>query len=128
MDWYVLALRKYAQFGGRSRRREYWMYSLVNGMVWLLLYGGGILTSDRGSVSAFLLLLSITYALGTAIPSLACGVRRLHDTGRTGWWMLMGFVPILGLVLLGLLAIDSEPGGNEYGPNPKLGAPDVLIG
>ena len=85
MDWYLLALSKYAQFSGRSRRKEYWMYSLISGMIWLVLYGGGVVMLPHRGLAMLLLVLSGIYALGMLVPNLSCGVRRLHDTGRSGW-------------------------------------------
>lgn len=128
MDWYLLALNKYAQFSGRSRRKEYWMYSLISGMIWLVLYGGGVVMLPHRGLAMLLLVLSGIYALGMLVPNLSSGVRRLHDTGRSGWWMVLGFVPLVGLVLLVLLALDSDPGPNQYGPNPKFAIPPVLVG
>jgi uncharacterized membrane protein YhaH (DUF805 family) len=67
-------------------------------------------------------LLQGIYSLAVLIPSLAVTVRRLHDTGRTGWWILIGLIPVIGgIVLLIFMVLDSEPGANQYGPNPKVG-------
>ena len=128
MDWYLLALKRYAQFSGRSRRKEYWMYSLINGMIGLVLYGGGIVLMAHRGLAALLLILAVVYELGTVVPGLACGVRRLHDTGRSGWWILLGFVPVLGLALVVFLVLDSEPGPNQYGGNPKFAVPGPFPG
>ncbi len=64
--------------------------------------------------------LSPLYSLALLIPSIAVAIRRLHDVGKSGWWLLLGFVPLVGLVLLYFMVQDSQPGGNEYGPNPKV--------
>lgn len=107
---------RYAQFFGRARRSEYWYFALFN---WLAVVA-------VSAISHFLL--STWLATGVTslisvllfIPSLAVLVRRLHDTGRSGWWLLMVFIPILGLiVLLYFLVSDSDEGMNDYGPNPK---------
>lgn len=112
MHWYQEALRKYADFSTRSRRMEYWMFLLVNFVISLILSVIGNMIGMRW--------LSAVYAIFLFVPSLAVSVRRLHDTGRSGWWLLLCFVPILGwLALLIFYFLDSQPGDNEYGPNPK---------
>jgi uncharacterized membrane protein YhaH (DUF805 family) len=79
-------------------------------------------------VGGTLIGLYVLYALATFIPSLACAVRRLHDTNKSGWWILISLVPILGGIwVIVLLAIDSDPGVNQYGPNPKL-LPSAVTG
>lgn len=121
MDWYLLAWRKFAQFNGRSRRKEYWMFSLINSVVSVLLLGGSLLLADSHRIGALLLMfLGGLYTLAQVVPSLSCGIRRLHDTGKSAWWLLLSLVPLGGIVLLVLLAIDSDPGPNQYGPNPKV--------
>jgi len=119
MNWYLMVWKKYAQFSGRSRRNEYWMFTLFNLLIYVLLYGAAIALMESGIGKALLGLCAI-YGLAILIPSLAVGVRRLHDTGRSGWWLLICFVPIVGgLILLVFFVLDSEPGTNQYGPNPK---------
>ena len=116
MDWYLAVLRKYAEFGGRARRKEFWMFVLFNLIVSI---GLGIV----GAIIHLLAFLSPLYALAVLLPGIAVGVRRLHDTGRTGWWLLIGFVPVVGIIVLLVFAIqDSQPGSNEYGANPKEAA------
>ena len=112
MDWFLLALKNYATFTGRSRRKEYWMFVLfyVLILLGLSLVDGLLGTGFFGAI----------FVLGMVIPSIAAAVRRLHDTGRSGWWMLIGFIPLVGLVLIYFLVLDSDPGDNAYGPNPKL--------
>jgi uncharacterized membrane protein YhaH (DUF805 family) len=119
MEWYVAVLNKYAQFSGRSRRKEYWFFVLFN-----IIISIGLTIVDRilGLGGSSWGLLSGLYTLFVLIPSIAVGVRRLHDTGRSGWWLLIAFIPILGAIaLLVFMASDSEPGTNQYGPNPKMG-------
>lgn len=73
-------------------------------------------------------ILSTIYSLAVLIPAIAVGVRRLHDTGRSGWWMLIALVPFIGsIVLIVFFVLDSDPGTNQYGPNPKLLAPPVPL-
>ncbi len=119
MNWYIEVLAKYAVFTGRARRKEYWMFFFIS-LVVILALGfleglAGIAPESEAS------LLSGLYALVVLIPSVAVQVRRLHDTGRTGWWLLIGFVPLVGvLVLFALMVQEGEVGDNVYGANPKL--------
>ena len=117
MDWYMAVLKKYADFSGRARRREYWTFALIN---FLISMGLGAV----GMFSNIVAVLSWLYVVGVLIPGLAVAWRRLHDTGRSGWWILIAFIPLIGaIVLLVFLFQDSAPGDNQYGPNPKLQAP-----
>ena len=119
MHWYLDVLKKYAEFNDRARRQEYWFFTLFNVIVSIVL---ALMDGAMGSLSASagVGLLSGIYALAVFIPSLAVLVRRLHDTGRTGWWVLLCFIPLIGvIVILVFLVLDSDPGANEYGPNPK---------
>ena len=118
MEWYLMALKKYSEFSGRSRRKEYWMFTLFNCLIYLVLFILGLVLRDSALGSVFMGLYFI-YALALLIPSLAVCVRRLHDTGRSGWWLLIVIVPIVSIVLLVFMCLDSDPGPNEYGPNPK---------
>ena len=119
MNWYLQALKQYAVFKGRARRKEYWFFALFNLIVSIVLtvvdYMTGSLDPELGVG-----LLSGIYSLAILIPSLAVTVRRLHDTDRTGWWVLIAFIPFIGaIVLLVFMLLDSKPGDNRYGPNPK---------
>jgi uncharacterized membrane protein YhaH (DUF805 family) len=119
MDWYLGVLRQYAVFKGRARRKEYWFFILFNLIASLVLtvvdYMTGSLDPELGMG-----LLSGLYSLAVLIPSLAVTVRRLHDTDHTGWWLLIGLIPLLGaIVLLIFMLQDSKPGDNQYGANPK---------
>ncbi len=118
MNWYVEVLKKYAVFDGRARRREYWLFFLFNLIIaCILVIIEGIFGIGSGEGPGVLMSL---FPLAIAIPSLAVGVRRLHDTGRSGLWMLVVFVPIIGaIVFLVFIVEDSETGENKYGPNPK---------
>ncbi|EKO3798637.1 DUF805 domain-containing protein [Vibrio harveyi] len=118
-DWYYRVILNYSNFGGRARRQEYWYFTLVNVLVNLVM---GIIDRVIGSVMQMdnFGFFGVIYALFIMIPSIAVTVRRLHDSGRTGWWALIAFVPIIGvLVLLYFLIQDSEEGSNQYGANPK---------
>ena len=119
MNWYLEVLKKYAVFDGRARRMEYWMFILFNIIITAVL---ALIDSLIGTIirqGGFGLLQGL-YDLAVLIPSIAVTVRRLHDTGRTGWWILIGLIPVIGgIVLLIFMLLDSEPGENQYGPNPK---------
>lgn len=119
MNYFIEAFRKYATFTGRSRRSEYWYFVLFNLMISIGLFMVGAVFEAASSGSRAGMFPFDAYALGSFVPSLAVGVRRLHDIGKSGWFTLLGFVPIANIVLLVWLAQDGQPGANEYGPNPK---------
>jgi uncharacterized membrane protein YhaH (DUF805 family) len=126
MNWYLTVLKKYAVFGGRARRREYWFFVLFSVIISIVL---GIIDGLTGSFNPTvgLGLLSGIYSLAILIPSLAVGVRRLHDTGKRGWWLLLALIPLVGaIVLLVFMCQDSNPGQNQYGPNPKLDTANAI--
>ena len=119
MNWYITALKKYAQFSGRSRRKEFWFFVLFNLIVSLVLGFIDSMISGGGDPASPGILTTI-YSLAILIPSIAVAVRRLHDTSRSGWWLLIAFIPVIGFfVLIFFYLQDSKPGQNEYGPNPK---------
>ena len=108
-------LSRYVDFSGRSRRSEYWWFCLANLIISSVLNGLG------QNIKLFSILAGL-YALAVLLPSLAVGIRRLHDTGKSGWWLLIACVPIVGSILLIVwMCKDSDPGENQYGPNPKEG-------
>jgi uncharacterized membrane protein YhaH (DUF805 family) len=118
-DWYYKVILNYTNFNGRARRQEYWYFTLVNVLVNLVM---GIIDRVIGSVMQMdnFGFFGVIYALFIMIPSIAVTVRRLHDSGRVGWWALIAFVPVIGiLVLLYFLIQDSEEGSNQYGVSPK---------
>lgn len=118
MNYYKVALSKYAVFSGRSRRSEYWYFVLCNVIISFALSLVDGMLGFGGEESAGIF--GGLYALAMIIPSIAVGVRRLHDIGKSGWWMFILLVPILGVLVLFFLMIrDSQPGDNQYGPNPK---------
>lgn len=119
MSWYIEAFKKYAVFSGRSRRKEYWYFVLFNVIVAVVLALIDVLLGTFSSSSGIGLLSGI-YSLATIIPSLALTVRRLHDIDRTGWWVLISLVPLIGTIVLLVFAVtNSTPGENRFGPNPK---------
>lgn len=112
MDWYIAVLKKYVEFTGRARRKEYWMFALISLVVSVAL---GVVGRILGTSA-----LSYLYSLAILLPGIAVTIRRLHDTGRSGWMSLIGIIPVLGwIVLLVFMAQDSTPGTNQYGLNPK---------
>ncbi|TRW50380.1 DUF805 domain-containing protein [Aliidiomarina halalkaliphila] len=118
MNWYLEVFRKYTVFTGRSRRAEYWWFILINMIIAFIL---GFIDGFSGTFNEQfgLGLLSGIYMLVILIPSIAVAIRRLHDTGRSGWWMLILFVPLIGgLVFLVFMLLPSEAGENKWGPNP----------
>lgn len=111
MHWYLDALRKYAVFSGRASRMEYWMFLLLHVCVYAVLVSVAVALENGAPV--------FLYYLGTLLPTLAVGVRRLHDSGRSGAWMLISLLPFGAIVLLALFAVESTPGANTYGPEPE---------
>ncbi|MDR0217719.1 MAG: DUF805 domain-containing protein [Enterobacteriaceae bacterium] len=114
MNWYLQVLKNYANFSGRARRKEYWMFYLFNIIVTIAIAVlGSIIDQSIGIVLACL------YLLFAFIPGLAVTVRRLHDIDRSGWWFLLAFVPVGGFVLFIFSVLDGTEGSNSYGENPK---------
>ena len=113
MKWYLKALSQYADFNGRARRSEYWMFTVFNMIfAFVALFVDSMIGTAR-------VLYSI-YVIAMFIPGLAVSVRRLHDVGKSGWMSLIALIPLIGpLWLLVLFFTDSNPGENKYGPNPK---------
>lgn len=112
MEWYLKALTNYVGFSGRSRRKEYWTFFLFN---FIIAVGLGVVDVVTG-----IGVLGGIYALGVFLPGLAVSVRRLHDIGKSGFWLFISLIPLIGwLILLWFSLTDSAPGENEYGANPK---------
>jgi uncharacterized membrane protein YhaH (DUF805 family) len=108
---------KYVVFSGRARRSEFWWYALFAAIVYIV---AAIIDAAIGSP-----VVGYIVALALLLPSLAVTVRRLHDTGRSGWWILIGIIPLIGAIVLLVFEVqDSQPGTNNYGPSPKQGAAD----
>jgi len=119
MEWYFKVLNQFADFSGRARRKEYWMFALFN-----VLFTVAALILDKfmdtGFNGSYIGWIYILYSLAIFIPSLAVTVRRLHDVGKSGWMYLIILIPIIGAIwLLVLMATDGQPGTNSWGPNPK---------
>jgi len=114
VEWYLKVLKNYAVFNGRARRTEYWMFFLFNAIITIIL-------SILQSIADINNILTGIYGLLTILPSLAVGARRLHDSGRSGWWLLIGLIPFIGtIILIIFFCLDSEEGDNRFGANPKL--------
>jgi uncharacterized membrane protein YhaH (DUF805 family) len=119
MKWYIGALKKYGVFSGRARRTEYWMFLLFNiiFLIAAMLLDNLLKTTFKDLPYGLFYLL---YALAVIIPAIALVVRRLHDVGKSGWWYFIALIPLVGGIwLLVLMLTDSQPGINQYGPNPK---------
>ncbi|MDG6779010.1 DUF805 domain-containing protein [Thiomicrorhabdus sp. zzn3] len=119
MNEFLNAIKQYADFSGRATRKQYWLFLLF----YLIFYF--VLTVIDMSFNVYdevygIGLLTTIYSLGLFIPSLAVLARRLHDIGRTGWWMLIGLIPLIGPIVLIIFAVlDSQPGENQYGMSSK---------
>ena len=120
MNYYIDCLtKKYCCFSGRARRKEYWMFVRFNFIAALVIgFVGGFL-AGLTNVTAFAFLGTI-YNIAVIVPSMGLLFRRLHDIGKSGWWWLIGLVPFVGwIVIIVFCCLDSQPGDNQYGPNPK---------
>jgi len=120
MNWYLKVLKEhYADFNGRARRKEFWMFVLFNYIaiiILMVIFGaiGGALDTPG------LMFISYFYLLAVIVPSFGVTVRRLHDAGKSGWYYFVSFIPLVGSIwLLVLLCTDSEDGANKWGENPK---------
>lgn len=120
MNWYLKVLKQYFDFSGRARRKEYWMFTLFSVIVAFVL---GIVDGLTGATlgTEALGLLGGLYTLAVLVPSIAVGARRLHDVDRSGWWMLIAFIPLIGaIVLLVWACTEGTRGDNRFGPDPKI--------
>ena len=119
MKWFVKCLKQYADFGGRARRTEFWMFVLFN-----IIFSVVASLIDRAigfRIGAIQMgIIGLIYSLAVLIPALAVSVRRLHDIGKSGWMILINLIPFIGWIwFIVLMVKDSQPGENQYGPNPK---------
>jgi len=129
MDLMFEPLRKYADFTGRARRSEYWLFWLfclileIAALAVVGVMGGDPSPTNLGLGG----LLLCAIVVGLFVPSLAVTFRRLHDTDRSAWWILIAFLPLIGgLVLFVFTVLDGTPGTNRFGPDPKSRAGDPL--
>ena len=128
MDWYLAVLKNYATFSGRARRKEYWMFALFN-----FLFAIAAMVVDNILGISFVTgygPVYLLYVLAMLIPGLAVAVRRLHDVGKSGWFMFIALIPIIGGIwLLILMCTEGVAGANQYGENPKeVVQEDLVIG
>ncbi|MCB2078220.1 MAG: DUF805 domain-containing protein [Novosphingobium sp.] len=130
LEWMLLPYKRYADFSGRSRRKEYWMFALFQFIVSIILVGlifaGGMSVDpvtgepDMGAMGMLGVGLLVIYGLGTFIPALAVIVRRFHDQDKSGWFVLLNFIPYIGgLVVLVFMLLEGTRGPNRFGPDPK---------
>jgi len=121
MDWMLLPLRRYAEFTGRSRRQEYWMFFLF---VLLVTIGLSIIEGIFGLRIGEAGILSGLFSLAILIPAIAVGIRRLHDIDRSGWWLLIGLIPFVGaIVMIVFMATRGTTGDNRFGSDPIANSP-----
>lgn len=113
MEYFTKALKHYADFTGRARRTEYWMFYLFYIIFYIVCSAVGYFLGTE--------FITMVYALGLLIPLLSAGARRLHDTGRSGWWQLLNLIPLIGSIVLIVFFAQDSHDDNEYGPNPKAG-------
>jgi uncharacterized membrane protein YhaH (DUF805 family) len=141
MEWMLLPLKRYAEFSGRSRRKEYWMFAVLNIIVFIVLGflaavsltmtgnvggmvsgEGGLGAVGGGMGSMVAIALCVLWGLAVIVPSIAVQVRRFHDQDKSGWWALINFVPYVGsLIVLVFMLMDGTAGPNKYGADPKAG-------
>ena len=122
IDWATRPLKKYADFSGRAPRAEYWWFYLALIIAYVVVM---ILDSMIGTGTAVgpYGILVVVLMLAVLVPSIAAGVRRLHDTDRSGWWMLIGLIPLIGaIVLIVFFVTEGTKGPNRFGPDPYAGA------
>lgn len=123
MNWYLKVLKNYANFDGRARRSEFWMFVLFN---FLFTIAALILDAILGSLIGFGFIYPV-YTLAMIIPNIAVTVRRLHDIGKSGGWFFISFIPVIGGIwLIVLLATEGNTGENEYGEDPKAEEDTIL--
>lgn len=121
MKWYLKCLKQYFDFSGRARRKEYWLFCLFNIIFAIILEIIDTVTGLTFSVNIFELgILGTSYALLLLIPGLAVCVRRLHDIGKSGWFYLIGLIPLVGaIIVLIWFCKEGEHKTNKWGPDPK---------
>jgi uncharacterized membrane protein YhaH (DUF805 family) len=141
MEWMLLPLRRYAQFSGRAQRKEYWMFALFVVLGSLVLSGLDTVLGLGGHASSYTVNMPGNYAAGSnlsggiltdifslaiIIPSIAVAVRRLHDVDKSGWWLLIELIPIVGwIIVLVWACTEGTRGPNRFGPDPKADLGDL---
>jgi len=118
MEYFMEAMRRYTDFSGRTRRKDFWMFILFYAIFYVIC---AVVDGVIGTAP----IVTTLFSLAMLIPSISIAARRLHDTGRSGWWQLIALIPLIGaIVLLVFYVLDSHQGENDYGPNPKELAAD----
>ncbi|MEL0632733.1 DUF805 domain-containing protein [Pseudoalteromonas carrageenovora] len=113
MEYFMEAMRRYTDFSGRTRRKNFWMFILFYAIFYVIC---AVIDGVIGTAP----IVTTLFSLAMLIPSISIAARRLHDTGRSGWWQLIALIPLIGgIVLLVFYVLDSHQGENDYGPNPK---------
>jgi len=115
MDYFIAALKQYADFTGRASRKEYWMFYLIYMLLLIAVYVLDVVIGMG--------ILSIVFTLGMLIPSISIAARRLHDTSRSGWWQLIAFIPVIGVIILIVFLAQDSHGTNDYGVSSKVDTP-----
>jgi len=112
MNWYIDVIKKYAVFEGRASRQEYWMFVLINLVIVIALGGIDAAVGTYG-------IIGLVYGLAVLLPAIGVTIRRLHDTGRSGWWMLINMIPVIGFFIYLFFVIqDSKPEGDKFDVSP----------
>lgn len=130
MNWMLMPLRRYADFQGRSRRKEYWMFTLFVTLVtvaWMVVFAvlgglanGGFGEAGLSTVAMIWIFVAVLAGLAIIVPSFAAQVRRFHDQDKTGWLVLLGFIPYIGgLIVFVFMVLPGTNGPNRFGPDPK---------
>ena len=121
MEWMLMPVRRYADFSGRSRRKEFWMFQLGIFLIYIaVLILAAILGAISETLSGIVMIIFAIAMLGLIIPSIAVAVRRMHDQDKSGWMLLLGLIPLIGsIILLVFYCTEGTPGPNQYGPDPK---------
>jgi len=111
MEHFIDGFKNFANFSDRARRKQYWMFVLFNFLIAMAI---AIVEGFLGTFFMYPL-----FVLVMLVPSISIATRRLHDTGRSGWWQLISFVPLIGIIVLLVFLVQDSKEDNEYGPNPK---------
>lgn len=124
MDWMLMPYRRYADFSGRSQRKEYWMFLLlfliVYAVTFTIMLAGGLGGSEPGPLFWLGGALLFIFVIGSFIPSIAVQVRRFHDQDKSGWFVLLNFIPYIGgIIVLVFMCLEGTRGPNRFGPDPK---------
>jgi len=120
-EWYVDVLKnKYTLFTGRARRKEFWMFTLFNILVSLVISIAAAILGNIPVLGVIFAFLPLVYCLAVLVPGIALGIRRLHDTNRSGWFLLLCLIPFVGgIILLVFFVLEGTKGQNQFGPDPK---------